>query len=331
MDETVNVEEMILLTELRPLVIRWLKSVSFRRMANSLFGVDSPWATDLDLLPPGFPFADFVLPRLFRWTPVFSADAFTRRVTLEHSAGAQANATLGAFEIPPEVYDDPLRPFTVTAHLVLEGMLKSVAAHRTVGIMSHVASHSVGGTDYLVKHFDLVALPERIHIRQVAARWVKQCLYCATILAHPGPAGIMAQSRPPLRPLPVQFHSVEGDSGSGTRVGSIEVSMDLALSHPRFSPVVEVDNDGADRCRVLSTGALYRASTTGDKDLPVQGSKELIRGSSPAKCCKKDMRARLLAMSGPGNSAAWKLKLWTEAIRSGGGESAVLKYIFLIT
>ncbi|KAJ7458073.1 hypothetical protein FB451DRAFT_1273654 [Mycena latifolia] len=191
---------MILLTELRPLVIQWLKSVSLRRMANSLYGADSPWAADTDLLPPGFPCphpSNLVLAQ--RRRPGAFSSGTAPHSPCPHCTPADTN--LGVFEIPPEVCDDPLRPFTITAHLVLEGMLKSVAAHRTVGLMSRVATHSVGGIDYLVKHFELVALPERIPIRQIAARWVKQCLYCATILAHPGPAGCAAHWPPPTIPI----------------------------------------------------------------------------------------------------------------------------------
>ncbi|KAJ7451389.1 hypothetical protein FB451DRAFT_1284366 [Mycena latifolia] len=237
-------------------------------MANSLYGADSPWAVDTDLLPPRLPVRRLCVPQalpldsdLLRRCPHPSNHVLAQRWRPGFISAcphcAPADTTLGVFEIPPEVYDDPL------AHLVLEGMLKSVAAHRTAGIMSHVATRSVGGIDYLVNHFDLVALPERIPIRQVAARWVKQCLYCAA-LAHPGPAGCAAHWPPPTihiqtglypscelasrlpntftelwRKVALPFHhflhnsvrslsigfrssSVEGDSGSGTTVGSIE-------------------------------------------------------------------------------------------------------------
>lgn len=102
---------------------------------------------------------------------------------------AEGDVDFGVFEIPTQVFDDPLRPFPITAHLVLECLMKSVAAHRTIAILSEVLTHLVDGVPYMMKHFYLVALPERIIIRDVAARWVKQCVHCAEIVASPGPEG----------------------------------------------------------------------------------------------------------------------------------------------
>ncbi|KAJ7081171.1 hypothetical protein B0H15DRAFT_1024945, partial [Mycena belliarum] len=177
----VAIQRMILFNELRTLITRWLNMLSHQRMANSLFGSDSPYATDI--LPPGFPLAPFVFPKRFQWTPAFSANPRRCQITLEYRGRTAVSSLLwsiqssdvdfGVFEIPTQVFDDPLRPFPITAHLVLECLMKSVAAHRTIAILSEVLTHLVDGVPYMMKHFYLVALPERIIIRDVAARWVK--------------------------------------------------------------------------------------------------------------------------------------------------------------
>ncbi|KAJ6512298.1 hypothetical protein DFH09DRAFT_1197518 [Mycena vulgaris] len=201
MDPLVHTQRKIFLDELCSQLIVWLKSLSRRRMANSLFGADSPYAADADVLPLNSPLDNFVIPKRFQWASAVAPSPRACRITFEyhgrtrvssllwtiqssklhstsfpagiHLVHYTANVTLGVFEIPPEA------------------LLKSVAAQRAVCIMSQVRMHCVGEEpatrDCLVKQFDLVALPERLFIRQIAARWMKECLRCAGGLPHPGP------------------------------------------------------------------------------------------------------------------------------------------------
>ncbi|KAJ6512290.1 hypothetical protein DFH09DRAFT_1197501 [Mycena vulgaris] len=219
MDPLVHTQRKILLDELCSQLIVWLKSLSRRRMANSLFGADSPYAADADVLPLNSPLDNFVIPKRFQWASAVAPSPRACQITFEyhgrtrvssllwtiqssklhstsfpaviHLVHYTANVTLGVFEIPPEVYDDLARHFEIGGHLILEALLKSVAAQRAVCIMSRVRMHCVGDEpatrDCLVKHFDLVALPERLFIRQIAARWMKECLRCTSGLPHPGP------------------------------------------------------------------------------------------------------------------------------------------------
>ncbi|KAJ7694343.1 hypothetical protein B0H17DRAFT_1199214 [Mycena rosella] len=160
---SIHARKTIMLNQVRALIIGWLKVLSHRRMANSLFGDDSPW--DLEILPAGFPFHNFAIRKGLRWTPAFAAPRGCG-ITFEHNERTEISSVrwtiqsrdvvFGVFEIPPQIYDDPLRPF------VIEGMLKSVAADRAIGIIAIVETHEVQDGPYLMKALLLGGAPRAV-------------------------------------------------------------------------------------------------------------------------------------------------------------------------
>ncbi|KAJ7096946.1 hypothetical protein C8R44DRAFT_812434 [Mycena epipterygia] len=184
----------VIVDELRRLVVPWLERLRQEWTEHSLFGDGSP---DLS---PEFPFDNSVIKENFQFTLPSSPYHHAYRVTFRCAGRSSTSSMfclatvlgavrLGLFEIPPEIFDNPLR-CDIDAHLVLDALLHSVVVHRTVTLVADVRNHPVqqGGAtlDYPLMHFVLKTLPEEEFIRDINQT---RCIHspCYNNLPHYGP------------------------------------------------------------------------------------------------------------------------------------------------
>ncbi|KAJ7096954.1 hypothetical protein C8R44DRAFT_812443 [Mycena epipterygia] len=167
-----------------PLVVPWLERLRQEWTEYSLFGDGSP---DLS---PEFPFDNSVIKENFQFTLPSSPYHHAYRVTFRCSGRSSTSAMrLGLFEIPPEIFGNPLR-CDIDAHLVLDALVHSVFVHRTVTLVEDIRKHPVqqGGAtfDYPLMHFVLKTLPEKEFICNI--NQTRCILYpCYNNLSHYGP------------------------------------------------------------------------------------------------------------------------------------------------
>ncbi|KAJ7112723.1 hypothetical protein C8R44DRAFT_798032 [Mycena epipterygia] len=183
----------VIVDELRKLVVPWVEGLRREWMEYSLFGYGSP---DFS---PEFPFDNSVIKENFQFTLPSSPYHHAYRVTFRYGGRSSMSSVfwiiesgpvqLGLFEIPPEIFDDPLR-CVIDAHLVLDALLHSVVVHRTVTLVADIRNHPVqqGGAtfDYPLVHYVLKTLPEQEFIRDINQT---RCIQspCYNNLPHYGP------------------------------------------------------------------------------------------------------------------------------------------------
>ncbi|KAJ7254753.1 hypothetical protein C8J57DRAFT_1346580 [Mycena rebaudengoi] len=167
--------------ELRIRVHAWL-TILRQRARNFTHALLSGTPNVVNPFPAGFPFNDVALSGIFQFAPILSLELWAR----------EDNDWLGIFEIAGAIYDDPYRPFDVTADLVLEAMQESVDYYVPVRLSSYdvqdpgAESPTQPPADYWVRQYVLTSPGGEVY-RQIGARFLQECLVCRTHIVHPGP------------------------------------------------------------------------------------------------------------------------------------------------
>ncbi|KAJ7113004.1 hypothetical protein C8R44DRAFT_882040 [Mycena epipterygia] len=183
----------IIVDELRRLVVPWVEHLRQEWSEYSLLRVGSP------VFSPEFPFDNSVIKENFQFNLPSCPYHHAYRVTFRCGGRSSTSSVfwiiesgavrLGLFEIPPEIFDDPLR-CDINAHLVFDALVHSVVVHRTVTLVGDMRNHPVqqGGAtfDYPLMHYVLKTLPEEAFVCDINQT---RCIQspCYNYLPHYGP------------------------------------------------------------------------------------------------------------------------------------------------